>query len=295
MSQEKVMTFTEHLRELRTRLKYCVIALILATLVAYLFSDILFVLLAQPLVRAWADAGLGPPKMHFANPIEPFFTYLKISLVGGIFAASPVVFYQLWKFVAPGLYENEKKYAIPFAAVSAIMFIGGAAFGYFIVFPYGFQFFLSFAKDNMGSMQKLLGGLVNVSVGKPFELRPTLMMGEYFGLVWRLLLAFGVVFELPLVIVFLSMVGLVNHKMLWRFNRYFIVIAFIISALLTPPDVLTQLMMSGPLIVLYNLSILLAWFFHKRREQRLAAMAATTAEGAPEDEATVIDDRGDER
>ena len=121
------------------------------------------------------------------------------------------------------------------------------------------------------------------------------MMGEYFGLVWRLLLAFGVVFELPLVIVFLSMVGLVNHKMLWRFNRYFIVIAFIISALLTPPDVLTQLMMSGPLIVLYNLSILLAWFFHKRREQRLAAMAATTAEGAPEDEATVIDDRGDER
>lgn len=265
---DKLMTFTEHLEELRTRLKYCLYAVILMVLVAYLFSDLLFVLMAQPLVEAWRQAGLGSPKIHFANPIEPFFTYLKVSLVGGLFLASPVVFYQLWMFVAPGLYKHEKRYVIPFTVASAVCFIGGAGFGYFVVFPYGFQFFLGFAQDNMGSMQSLLGGVVNVSMKQTFELAPTLMMGEYFGLVWRMLLAFGLVFELPLFLFFLSIVGLVDWRMLWRFNRYFIIIAFVVGAILTPPDVITQVMMAMPLIVLYNLSIVLAYLFGKRREKQ---------------------------
>ena len=268
---QQLMSFSEHLGELRTRLKYALYALLVGVGIAYLFSDFLFVLLAQPLVTAWSEAGLGPPKIHFANPIEPFFTYIKISILGGLFIAAPAVFYQLWKFIAPGLYKNEKKYVIPFSMISALFFVGGAAFGYFIVFPYGFQFFLSFAKDNMGSMQKLFGQQVKLGVNtKTFELKPTLMMGEYFGLVWRLLLAFGLIFELPLLLVFLSMVGLVTHRGLWKWNPYFAVLSFIIAAVLTPPDVITQLFMAGPLIVLYNISIIFAWFFTKRNEKKRA-------------------------
>lgn len=270
---QQLMSFSDHLTELRTRLKYALYALLVGVGVAYIFSDFLFVLLAQPLIEAWSSAGLGPPKIHFANPIEPFFTYIKISIIGGVFIAAPAIFYQLWKFVAPGLYKNEKKYVIPFSLISALFFIGGAAFGYFIVFPYGFRFFLSFAQENMGSMQKLFGQDVKLGVNaKTFELKPTLMMGEYFGLVWRLLLAFGLVFELPLLLVFLSMVGLVTHRGLWKWNPYFAVLSFVIAAVLTPPDVITQIFMAGPLIVLYNLSIGFAYFFTRRNERRRAAL-----------------------
>jgi sec-independent protein translocase protein TatC len=276
---QQLMSFSDHLGELRTRLKYALYSLLVGVGIAYLFSDFLFVLLAQPLVEAWSAAGLGPPKIHFANPIEPFFTYIKISIIGGVFIAAPGIFYQLWKFIAPGLYKNEKKYVIPFSLISAAFFIGGAAFGYFIVFPYGFRFFLSFAKSNMGSMQKLFGQQVELGVKtKTFELKPTLMMGEYFGLVWRLLLAFGVIFELPLLLVFFSMVGLVTHRGLWKWNPYFAVLSFVIAAVLTPPDVITQLFMAGPLIVLYNISIIFAWFFTRRNERRRARLLSGDVE-----------------
>jgi sec-independent protein translocase protein TatC len=275
-----LMTFTEHLTELRKRLTYAVYGVLGCMIIAYYFSDFLFVLLAQPLIRAWSEAGLGQPKLHFANPIEPFFTYMKIAMIGGIFFAAPIIFYQLWKFVAPGLYKNEKRYVLPFTFSSAVLFIGGASFGYFVVFPLAFRFFLGFAQTNMGAMQKLLGGAVKVSVDQPFDLTPVLMMGEYFSLVWKLLLAFGLVFELPLLILFFSLVGLVNYKTLWRFNRYFIIIAFILGAVLTPgPDVISQICMSVPLIVLYNVSILLSFLFFRRRA-RLAAKAAAAAAGA---------------
>ena len=278
---DKLMTFGEHLGELRTRLLYCVYALLGCTLVAYYFSDFLFVLLAQPLIRAWSEAGLGQPRLHFANPIEPFFTYMKIALIGGVFFASPIIFYQLWKFVAPGLYKHEKKYVVPFSFVSGLLFIGGGSFGYFVVFPLAFRFFLGFARTNMGAMEKLLGGAVKVSVQQKFDLTPVLMMGEYFSLVWKLLLAFGVVFELPLLLLAFSLIGVVSYKTLWRFNRYFIIIAFVLAALLTPgPDVISQVLMAVPLIVFYNLSILLSFLFFRRRERRKAAAeAAAAAEG----------------
>jgi len=261
---KQLMTFTEHLEELRTRLKYAIISVLVAMLVAYAFARPLFVILTQPLIKAWHGAGLGPPKLHFANPIEPFFTYLKVALIAGVFAASPVVFYQLWKFVAPGLYKHEKKFVIPFTVASALCFIGGAAFGYFMVFPYGFSFFLGFAQKNMSSVKGLMGG--NMELGAAFELTPTLMMGDYFSLVWRMLLGFGLIFELPVVVLFLALIGLVDYKGLWRFNRYFIIIAFFVGAILTPPDVITQILMATPLLVLYNLSILLAYLFGKRKK-----------------------------
>jgi len=263
---DKVMTFTEHIEELRGRLRAALIAIVVASLVCYAFSELVFAVLAQPLIDAWRQAGLGKPQLHFASPIEPFFTYIKLAMVAGIFLASPVVFYQLWAFVSPGLTRAEKKYVLPFAFFSTICFIGGACFGYFVVFPFGFQFFLGFAQENVGSMQHILGHTVSVSVGHPFQLTATLMMGDYFGLVWRLLLAFGLIFELPLLICFLAMVGLVTHRTLWKWNPYFIVLAFLVSAFLTPPDVVTQVLMAGPLIVLYNLSILVAWFFSRKAE-----------------------------
>lgn len=278
---EKLMTFTEHLEELRKRLKYCVYSVLVCMIVAYSFSEFLFALLAQPLIRAWSEAGLGRPELHFANPIEPFFTFLKLSLVAGLFASAPIIFYQIWRFVAPGLYRREKRYALPFAIASGIFFIGGASFGYFLVFPFGFQFFLGYANSNMGVMQKLMGRNINMSVEMPFKLTPTLMIGEYFGLVWRLLLAFGLVFELPLVVFFLSMAGIVTHKTLWRFNRYFIILSFVVGAMLTPPDVITQIFMAAPLLVLYNLSILVSFiFFRKKKREGDQADTADLADQA---------------
>lgn len=262
---EKLMSFTDHLEELRRRLKTCFFAVLVCMSVCYYFSDLLFVLMARPLIQAWSEAGLGAPKLHFSNPVEPFFTYLKVSLITGIFVSSPIIFYQLWNFVAPGLYKNEKRYALPFAVVSALLFSGGAAFGYFMVFPLAFKFFLGYAQSDMGRMQELLGGAVNFSMKQVFDLTPTLMIGEYFSLVWKMLLAFGLVFELPLVIFFFSMIGLVNYASLWRFNRYFIILAFVIGAVLTPADPISQVMMAIPLIVLYNLSILLSFMLFRNR------------------------------
>lgn len=282
---DKLMTFGEHLEELRTRLKHAAYAVIICTLVAYSFSEFLFAFLAQPLVEAWREAGLGKPQLHFANPIEPFFTFLKISLVAGVFVASPIIFYEIWRFVAPGLYRNEKRYALPFAIASGLFFLGGACFGYYLVFPFGFQFFLGFAKSNMGKMENLLGQKVGIALSHTFKLTPTLMMGEYFGLVWRLLLAFGLIFELPLVVFFISMAGLVQPRTLWRFNRYFVVLAFIIGAVLTPPDVITQVLMAAPLLVLYNLSILFSFIFTRRRARRKEREAAEAEAEADSDQA----------
>ncbi len=282
---DKLMSFSEHLEELRSRLKYCAYALVVAMFVAYYFAEILFVLLAQPLISAWAEAGLGTPRLNFASPVEPFFTYMKIALIAGAFAASPVIFYQLWAFVAPGLYKTEKRYVLPFVTVSAALFIGGATFGYFLVFPVAFRFLLGFAKTNLGAMEKLFGGAVKFSVQKPLDLTPVLMMGEYFSFVWKLLLAFGLVFELPVLISFFALVGIVDHKKLWRFNRYFVIIAFVVGAILTPgPDVISQILMSLPLIILYNLSIGLAYLISRRRLRRQAeAEAAAAADEGPPD------------
>lgn len=286
---DKLMTFGEHLEELRKRIMRCLYAVLAACMVAYYFSDFFFVLLAQPLIRAWAAAGLGTPKLHFANPVEPFFTYMKIALIAGVFIAAPVVFHELWKFVAPGLYKREKRYVIPFVASSALLFIGGAVFGYFVVFPLAFRFFLGFAQSNVGAAQKLLGGAVKISMRQVFDLTPTIMMGEYFSLVWKLLLAFGLVFELPVILFFLALVGLVDYRKLWRFNRYFVVIAFVVGAVLTPgPDVLSQALMSLPLIVLYNVSILLIFLVRRKRQ------APAAADSAEEPEADA-NDRGAER
>ena len=181
----------------------------------------------------------------FTNLPEMFFTYLKVSFIAGIMVSSPVIFYQIWLFIAPGLYPREQKLLIPFVISSTFLFIGGALFGYFIVFPFGFKFFIGFSNEYVKALPSVK---------------------EYFSFSLKLLFAFGVVFELPVIIFFLTKIGLITTAMLRQKRKYAILLAFVLSAILTPPDVITQCMMAGPLIILYEVGIITSLFARKKRE-----------------------------
>jgi len=238
MDNEK-LSFVEHLEELRKRIIICLIAVAIGFAVSYAFAKKIFAFLSIPLRKAL------PPEssLIFTGPTEAFLTYLKTALVAGLFVATPVVLYQIWKFIAPGLYEREKTYVVPFVFSSSILFIGGALFGYFFVFPFAFQFLLGFSSESLRALPS---------------------MREYFSLAVKLLLAFGLTFETPVFIFFLAKVGIVNYAMLRRFRKYAIVLAFVIGAILTPPDVFTQVMMAVPLLILFELSILVTRIFGKK-------------------------------
>ena len=238
--EEDKKPFLEHLEELRQRLIRCLIAVGVAFVICYIFSKEIFALLTIPLREALPEGS----SMIFTNLPEAFFTYLKLSFFSGIFLAFPYILYQAWLFVAPGLYAHEKRYLLPFLVFATFFFVAGAAFGYFVVFPYGFRFFLGFSTD---------------------FIRPAPKVKEYLSFSLTLLLAFGVVFELPVFIFFLSRMGVVDHRMLARNRRYAILIIFIAAAIFTPPDVITQLMMAAPLLVLYELSVWVAKVFGRKR------------------------------
>ncbi|MBU2537283.1 MAG: twin-arginine translocase subunit TatC [Proteobacteria bacterium] len=190
------------------------------------------------------------PDLHLV-PGRVFF-YLKLSLVAGIFLASPVIFYQLWRFIAPGLYQHEKRVVLPFSMLSSLFFFGGAAFGYFVVFPPAFKFLLGYSNDFLSPM-------------------PTVK--EYFSLCLRLLIAFGVIFELPIFMVLLAKMGVVSAAFLSKHRKYAILLSFVIAAILTPtPDVINQCLMAVPLIVLYEVSIVAVWLLGRKR---LAGFAET--------------------
>lgn len=235
MNDEAKQPFMSHLEELRKRLINSAIAIGIACCGALYFSDELFNILMKPLTKELAEG----QTLIFTGLTEKFFINLKTALVAGILAASPIIFHQAWKFIAPGLYQNEKKYVIPFVISSTILFIGGALFGYFIVFPYGFQFFLGFETESVRAMPSVK---------------------EYFSLATRLLLAFGLVFELPVLMFFLSKMGIVTVPFLKKNRKYAILLSFVIAAILTPPDPTTQCMMAVPLIVLFELGIFVARF-----------------------------------
>jgi sec-independent protein translocase protein TatC len=273
--EERRMPFLEHLQELRTCLRNSAIAVLLCTIIAYLFRPYLFVLLARPLVNTWVAAqkelGLGKPEMVFTSPIEAFMVLFKLSILVGIFMASPFIFRELWRFISPGLYPRERRWGIAFALISAGLFIGGAAFAYKFVLPTGYKYFLAYSSDSLGIIKDVLGKSVDVHLSEAFSIKPMITMDEYFGLTTVLLLVFGVVFELPLLLSILAMLGIVSAATLWRFNRYAIIIFAVLGAVLTPGDmVIGQLLMTGSLTVLYNLSILLALLVGRQKKKREA-------------------------
>jgi sec-independent protein translocase protein TatC len=221
----------DHLSELRTRLVRSTIYVIGGFVVCYAFVEQIFAVLALPLTEVL------PPgtTLIFKSYPAAFFTYLKLALVSGLFLVSPLVLYQIWAFIAPGLYEHEKRLAMPFVILSTLFFTGGAFFGYMFVFPAAFRFLAGYA-------------------GARLELLPD--VGEYFSLTIKLLLGFGFAFELPVFMVFLGLLGIVSTDMLKKNRKYAILVVFILAAILTPtPDVINQVLMAGPLLVLYEISI----------------------------------------
>jgi sec-independent protein translocase protein TatC len=244
------MSFTEHLDELRRRLIICLVAVGIGFAASYSFAERLFAILMRPLIRAM-PAG---EKLVFTALPEAFFTYFKVALIAGVAFASPVILYQIWSFVAPGLYEKERRALLPIVLVSTIFFLGGALFGYFVVFPVGFKFFISFASDYVRVMPSLR---------------------ESLGFATWLLLVFGIVFETPIVILILARLGIVNAEKLRRNRKYAILIIFIVAALLTPPDVVSQLLMAIPLMILYELGIWIAKLFGKKPSLETAETATS--------------------
>jgi len=239
MDEQEKIPFTEHLEELRKRLIVCFIAVGIGFVLSYGFKEKLFQILTRPLISVMQTGD----KLIFTGLPEAFFTYLKVAFLSGIILAAPVIFYQFWMFVAPGLYDKEKRLMAPIVFLSTFFFIGGAFFGYFIVFPYGFKFFLGFASE---------------------IIRPLPSMREYLGFASKLLLAFGLVFELPLIITFLAKLGMVSVSFLKKNRKYALLLFFVGAAILTPPDVVTQIMMALPLILLYEISIIGARIFGKK-------------------------------
>ena len=242
------MPLTAHLEELRWRILKALLAITIGFIACYNFSEVLFGFLTEPLLSVPLPDGSGDT-VHLIGTgvVEAFFTKLKVSLIAGVFIASPVIFHQLWKFVAPGLYDNEKRYAIPFVVFGTLFFGAGAAFCYYLVLPVGYRFFIE------------QYATIRVS--------PEIRISEYLSFTSRMLLAFGATFELPVVTFFLARIGLVTHQMMIAYLRYAILIIFIVAAVLTPtPDAASQLLMAGPLVVLYILSIGIAYLFGRRPE-----------------------------
>ena len=239
------MTIWEHLRELRKRLIASVLGLIPGVVVAWIYREELLDFLAKPLALAWLKLGRGVPTLHISNPVDLFVAYIRIAFVVGLILSSPFVAYQVWAFIAPGLYSREKAYAVPFALASAIFFAGGAFFGYAVVFPVGFESLL---------------GMTGMLPSKVVNVAPTIMIDEYLSFSTQMLLGFGVVFEVPVVVCFLALAGIVNWRQLLKFGRWWVALASVIAGVLTPsPDVGSQLMMMTPLVVLYFLAVGIAY------------------------------------
>jgi len=236
MVDEAKMPLTAHLEELRWRILWALAAVAVAFCVTYGFATTIFDFLTAPLVKTLGDRVI----LIGTGVAEAFFTKLKVALIAALFAASPVVFYQLWMFIAPGLYENEKKYARPFVFSATIFFILGAAFCYKAVFPLAFVFFI----DEFASI----------------SVEPQLRITEYLAFASRMLLAFGIVFELPVLTFFFARIGIVTHQLMIAWARYAIVVTFVLAAILTPPDAMSQVLMAVPLLMLYGISIAVAYF-----------------------------------
>jgi len=230
------MPLTGHLSELRSRLLWAVLALLIGFAASYAFSERIITFMEIPLNRGAPGAAL-----NYFSLMEPFITHLKAAFFAGLLLSLPVIFFQLYRFAAPGLLAKERRYIIPFVCFGTLFFLAGAALAFTVVLPYAVEFFLHFDPT----------------------LVATLNVSNYLGFSIRMMIAFGVIFQLPLVVFILSRLGLVTPQMLSRNRRYALLIAFVIAAVLTPPDPITQCLMATPLLLMYELSIWVARVFYR--------------------------------
>ena len=246
------MPFYAHFVELRSRLLRIVIAVFVGTIVCFSFASTFYGFLAVPIYQALPETS---QELIFLNPVEPFFVYLKISILAGFIVTSPYVFFQIWRFIAPGLYAHEKKAVIPLVASSTLIFLVGAVFCYCLILPYG------------------LKALIGAGMTEEFAATAQISMAAYYDLVVRLIMAFGIVFEMPIFSLFLAKLGVITDKTLVKHWRVAVVLIFVAAAILTPPDVITQICLALPMCILYGVSIFVA---------RISAPKAT--EAVPETE-----------
>ena len=223
MQEASSMSVVDHLSELRTRLVIAIVAIIIGTLGAYYYVEDILQILVAP-------AG----KLYYTKPTEAFFTYMKISLVAGSIVSSPVWFYQIWAFIVPALSKGEKKVTFMVVPTAVVLFVVGVLFSYYLVLPMAIQFFIGFGTD---------------------ELQPLFSIGQYIDFVIAFILPFGITFELPLILIALGVLGILSSDRLREYRKMFILLAFIIGAAISPtPDMLSQTMIAGPMILLYEIS-----------------------------------------
>jgi sec-independent protein translocase protein TatC len=237
------MSFLEHLDELRKRLIYVVYSLIAGCAIAYLFIGKIFDFIMRPMQEVLPPGGY----LQFTSGSEPFMLYIKIGFLAGIFIASPLILWQVWKFIAPGLYSHEKKFAIPFVLMSTIFFVAGGLFAHFVGFPVTWKFFNGFATDYMRFVPKV---------------------DEAFSLYTKMILGFGLIFEMPTLVLFLARMGVVTAGMLLKYFKYAFLAIFIIAAIISPgTDMMSQVVMAVPMLGLYIISIAIAFIFQKKRRK----------------------------
>ena len=241
------MGFLDHLEELRKRIVYSIIAVAVGFGICWWKVERIYDIMQRPIIDALRANGMAE-KLVYLNPTEPFNLYLKIAALAGLFLTSPFVLYQVWMFISPGLYRNEKRYVVPFMVSTISLFACGGYFGYKIVYPAALTFLINF--------------------GKQFQ--PMITIGEYTSLFLSIILGMGLIFEMPILVFFLSLMGIVSAGFMWKNFRYSILVIFIIAAIVTPTtDILNMCIFAAPMIALYAFSIGVAWLVHpKQRSAR---------------------------
>jgi sec-independent protein translocase protein TatC len=247
------MSFLQHLEELRRRIIYSFLYVVAGFCVCWWFHEQIFTIMQKPIVTALANHKMDT-QLVYLNPTDPFNMYLKIAFLAGIFVASPFVLYQVWAFIAPGLYRNERRYVFPFMFSTVGLFLAGGFFGYKMVYPAALDFL----------------------IGWSAQFKPMITVGEYTDLFLTIIAGLGIVFEMPILVFFLSLMGILTAGWMWRNFRYSILVIFIIAAIITPTtDIMNMCIFAAPMIVLYLFSIAIAWFVHPTQRKKRAAKAGS--------------------
>jgi sec-independent protein translocase protein TatC len=239
------MSFLEHLEELRRRIIYSLIAVAVGFFACWAFAEKIYSVMQKPIITALHANGMSE-KLVYLNPTEPFNLYLKVAFMAGLFVTSPFVLYQVWMFISPGLYRHERRYVTPFMFSTVGLFVAGGVFGYKVVYPQALNFLISY--------------------GKQFQ--PMITIGEYTDLFLTIIIGMGAIFELPILVFFLSIMGIVTAGWMWRNFRYSVLVIFIIAAIVTPTtDILNMCIFAAPMIALYALSIAIAYLVHPKQRR----------------------------